>query len=322
MHEAEVAHVVGQVRALVEAHYIFPDAAAAVSRVLAEGLAQGRYPDEAPSLAAAVTADLQSVNGDKHLRLLYHDEALPQGGPGDDAEQYAAMARWAGQTCGGVASVQRLAGNVGYLDLQPVLFPAAISGDIITSAMSLLADTDALIIDLRHCLGGEPTTTAFVISYLWDYEPIQLTGLRERTGNLLKQAWTLPYVPGRRFGKDKPVYVLTGASTFSGGEQLGYDLQQLGRATVIGERTRGGAHARQGFPVHPHLEATISVAESVNPKTGGNWEGTGVAPDIQATAAQARGAAYHLALQAVIAAGRPAAAEAEATLAATRAEAT
>jgi C-terminal processing protease CtpA/Prc len=81
--------------------------------------------------------------------------------------------------------------------------------------------------------------------------------------------------------------VLTGATTFSGGEQLSYDLQQLGRATIIGERTRGGANAREGFRVHPHLEATISVAEAVHPKTGTNWEGTGVTPDIQATAAQA-----------------------------------
>src|SRR5258706_2195070 len=151
-------------------------------RVLAGGLAEGRYPAEAPSLAAAAPADWQSVNGDKHLRLRYQDQALPQGTPGGGAEQYAAMARWAGQTCGGVASVQRLAGNVGYLDLQPVLFPTPISGDMITSAMSLLADTDALLIDLRHCLGGEPATPAFVISYLWDYEPTQLTGLPQPTG--------------------------------------------------------------------------------------------------------------------------------------------
>jgi Peptidase family S41/N-terminal domain of Peptidase_S41 in eukaryotic IRBP len=320
MDEAEVARTVGQVCELVEAHYVFPDAAGEVSRVLAEGLAEGRYPADASSLAATVTADLQSVNGDKHLRLLYHDEALAQRAPGDDAEEYAAMARWAGQTCGGVACVQRLAGNVGYLDLQPVLFPAAICGENITAAMSLLADTDALVIDLRHCLGGEPAMTAFIISYLWDCEPAQLTGLRERKGDMLKQAWTLPHVPGRRFGKAKPVYVLTSASTFSGGEQLSYDLQQLGRASVIGERTRGGAHAREGFPVHQHLEATISVAEAVNPRTGGNWEGTGVMPDIQATAVHARRTAYRLALQAVIASGHPAAAEAEAALAATEAE--
>jgi C-terminal processing protease CtpA/Prc len=112
------------------------------------------------------------------------------------------------------------------------------------------------------------------------------------------------------------VYALTSATTFSGGEQLSYDLQQLGRATIIGERTGGGARAREGFPVHPHLEATISVAEAVNPKTGGNWEGTGVTPDIQAAAAQARDTAYQLALQDVIAAGSPATAEARDALAA------
>ena len=158
----------------------------------------------------------------------------------------------------------------------------------------------------------------FVASYLWDHEPVQLTGLRERQDTAPRQMWTLPYVPGRRFGKTKPVYVLTSATTFSGGEHLSYDLQQLGRATVVGERTRGGAHAREGFPVHPHLEATISVAESVNPITGGNWEGTGVRPDIEVIAGQARDTAYRLALQAVIAAHGTAAAEAEDALAGLR----
>jgi Peptidase family S41/N-terminal domain of Peptidase_S41 in eukaryotic IRBP len=317
MDETELTEVVEQVRALVEAHYLYPQVAAAVSQVLAQGLAEGRYlAADAPALATAVTADLQSVNGDKHLRLKHHDQALPRRAPGDDSEEFAAMARWADQTCGGVACARRLAGNVGYLDLQPVLFPAVIGGEIITAAMTLLAASDALIIDLRHCLGGEPGTVPFLVSYLWDHEPAQLTGLRERNDSQPRQAWTLPYVPGRRLGKATPVYVLTSAATFSGGEQLSYDLQQLGRATVIGERTRGGAHAREGFRVHPHLEATISVAEAVHPKTGGNWEGTGVTPDIQATAAQARDTAHKLALQDVITAGGAAAAEASAALAA------
>jgi hypothetical protein len=315
MDEVELAQVISQVRALVEAHYVHPEVAAAVSRVLAAGQAEGRYPASAPELATAVTADLQSVNHDKHLRLLYHAESLPEPAHGDDAEEYAAMAQWAARTCGGVACVQRLAGNVGYLDLQPVLFPAVISGEIITAAMTLIAATDALIIDLRRCLGGEPATVPFLVSYLWDHEAAQLTGLRERQDSQVKQSWTLPYVPGRRYGKAKPVYVLTSATTFSGGEQLSYDLQQLGRATVIGERTRGGAHAREGFRVHPHLEATISVAEAVHPKTGSNWEGTGVAPDIQATESQTRGVAYELALKDVIAARGTAAAEAATALA-------
>ena len=64
------------------------------------------------------------------------------------------------------------------------------------------------------------------------------------------------------------------------------------------------------------LEATISVAAAVNPETGGNWEGTGVTPDIQTTADGARGTAYERALQDVITADRAAAAEARDALAA------
>jgi len=316
MDETELVHVVGKVGALVEEHYIFPEVAAAVSGVLAARLAERRYPADARALAEAVTADLQSVNGDKHLRLTYHEEPLAECTPGDDAEERAMFASWADQTCGGIACVRRLAGNVGYLELRPILFPASMCGEIVTAAMSVLAATDALLIDLRQCLGGEPGMAVFLASYLWDDDPVQLTGLRDRKDGLLRQAWTLPYVHGRRFGRTKPVYVLTSATTFSGGEQLSYDLQQLGRAAVVGERTRGGAHAREGFVVHPHLEATISVAESVNPKTGGNWEGTGVAPDIETTADRAHDVAYERALRDVITAHGSAAAEAEEALAA------
>ena len=77
MDETELADVVDQVRALVEANYIFPDVAAQVSRVLAAGLAERAVSGRLPALATAVTADLQSVNGDKHLRLKYHEEATP-----------------------------------------------------------------------------------------------------------------------------------------------------------------------------------------------------------------------------------------------------
>jgi hypothetical protein len=316
MDTGDVTSVVEEVIGLVGEHYVDPVAAPRISQVVAAALAAGRYGADERSLAAAVTADLQSVNGDKHLRLLYHADPLPEREHGDDAAEWDAMARWAGQTCGGVAGLERRPGNVGYLDIQPVLFPAAISGDAITAAMSLVAPTEALIIDLRRCIGGEPATSAFLCSYLHGPEPVELTGLYERVGGRVRQFWTLPFVPGRRFGPTKPVYVLTSGATFSGGEQVSYDLQQTGRAMVIGERTKGGAHAREGFRVHPHLEATISVARAVSPVTGGNWEGTGVIPDIEVPAERARDRAYRLALEHVITLPGAIAAEARDALAA------
>lgn len=278
MDSHELAGVVARVRALVEEHYLDGQVATAASQALAISLAEGRYPASAEELADAVTADLQAINGDKHLRLVYHAEVLAERVVGDDAVEYAAMAEWADRTCSGIARIELLQGNVGYLDLKPVLFPVAQCGDIVAAAMTVLDSTAALIIDVTGCIGGDPAMQAFVCSYLYGPESVELTGLLER--GRLTQSWTLPYVPGRRFGSTKPVYVLTSGKTFSGGEHLAYDLQQLRRATIVGERTGGGAHAREGFPVHPHLEATIPVARGVNPVTGTNWEGTGVEPDI------------------------------------------
>ncbi len=252
-----------------------------------------------------MTADLQSVKGDLHLRLIYQADPLPEREHGDDEAEYSAMAAWADRTCGGVARVECLAGNVGYLDLKPILFPVVLCGDVIAAAMSVVASTDALIIDVRHCLGGDPNMVAFLCSYLCGREPVELSRLYERGEE--HQSWTLPFVPGRRFGAAKPVYVLTSAATFSGGEQLAYDLQQITRATVVGERTKGGANAREGFRLTDHLEATISVARAVSPRTGGNWEGTGVAPDIAVSAERARDRAYRLALERVAASGGAAA---------------
>lgn len=311
----EVTRVVEDVIGLVGEHYVDPAAAPRISEVVAVALADGRYRADERSLAEAVTADLQSVNGDKHLRLMYRADPLAVQAHGDDAAEWAAMARWAGQTCGGVAGLERRPGNVGFLSIEPVLFPAAISGEAIAAAMSLVAATEALIIDLRRCIGGEPTMAAFLCSYLHGPEPVELTGLYERATGRVRQFWTLPFVPGNRFGATKPVYVLTSGTTFSGGEQVSYDLQQLGRAMVIGERTRGGAHAREGFRVHPHLEATISVARAVSPVTGGNWEGTGVIPDIEVPAGHARDRAYRLALEHVLTLAGPMAPEASETLA-------
>jgi C-terminal processing protease CtpA/Prc len=68
--------------------------------------------------------------------------------------------------------------------------------------------------------------------------------------------------------------------------------------------------------VHPHLEATISVARAVSPVTGGNWEGTGVVPDIEVPAGRARDRAYRLALEHVITLPGAIAAEARHALAA------
>ncbi len=95
--------------------------------------------------------------------------------------------------------------------------------------------------------------------------------------------------------------MLTSSKTLSAAEEFCYNLQSLKRATVVGERTGGGAHMGKFFRLDDHFEAYISVARSVNPVTGSNWEGSGVSPDIEVPADQALNVAYAEALRAIIA---------------------
>jgi hypothetical protein len=267
---------------LVRERYVFADEAAVVADAVERRVADGGYDaiHEVEHLAAALTADLQSVNGDRHLRVLFAAEPVA-----DLADPEAELAMWrdrARADAGGMAKVELLADGIGLLEVRPILYPAVLSGEAIAAAMTLLADARALIVDVRGCVGGSPEAVALLCSYLVDDEPVHLNTMVDRGGDPV-QSWTLAWVPGRRFGAVKPVAVLTGPKTFSGGEELAYDLQQLGRATIVGEATGGGANPRQGHRVHPHLEATIPVARPVNPVSGSNWELVGVTPDVAAS---------------------------------------
>jgi C-terminal processing protease CtpA/Prc len=175
------------------------------------------------------------------------------------------------------------------------LLPAVITADAITAAMTLVADADALLLDLRGCVGGDPGIVAHLLSHLFDDDETPLTSIYERATDSTRQWWTQAAVPGRRFGGTKPVFVLIGPATFSGGEQVAYDLKVTGRATLVGERSRGGAHPRIGVRLGDHLEAAIPTARAVHPLTGTNWEGVGVAPDIEVAADAAYDTAYALA---------------------------
>ncbi|MFD5437939.1 S41 family peptidase [Kitasatospora sp. NPDC127067] len=181
------------------------------------------------------------------------------------------------------------------VELAPMLFPLEWAAEPLSAALTLASRARALIVDLRANRGGDPDTVAFVCSYLLD-ERTHLNTMHWHGGGRSEQSWSLPHVPGARFGGSKPLYVLSSDSTFSAAEELAYDLQQLGRAVVVGERTRRGAHPCQGWTVHPHLEATVPVGRAVNPVSRTNWEGTGVQPDVPCAAGDSLDRAHALAL--------------------------
>jgi C-terminal processing protease CtpA/Prc len=279
---------------LVAEKYVFPQEAAQISGLLTERAASGAYSaiTDVSALADALTEDAQSVNGDRHLRVIYTDEPVV-----DLADEEAELEMWQARAeadAGGIAKAEILEGNVGLLEFAPIIYPAMFVTDRLEAAMATIAGASALIIDVRACIGGSPDTVNLACSYLFDDEPVHLNTMLDRSGDKPEESWTLIEVPGRRFGSERPVVVLTSHTSFSGAEELAYDLQQLGRARIVGEQTGGGANPREGFRVHDHLEATIPIARPVNPVSGTNWELVGVTPDVAVASADALAAAIAL----------------------------
>ncbi|MBS2534444.1 S41 family peptidase [Catenulispora sp. NF23] len=112
-----------------------------------------------------------------------------------------------------------------------------------------------------------------------------------RVKDATRQYWTLAHVDGRRY-LDRPVYIFTSGTTFSGAEEIAYNLKAQKRATLIGETTLGGAHPSEWYPLTPHITVTIPNARSINPVTGTNWEGVGIEPDVAVSADEAFDVAY------------------------------
>jgi C-terminal processing protease CtpA/Prc len=155
----------------------------------------------------------------------------------------------------------------------------------VSDAMNRLADTDALIIDLRRCRGGARRTITLLMSYFFD-KSIHLSDAYDRLTDSTHQSWSLASVPGRRYGQ-KDVYILTSKFTFSAAEDISYTLKNLKRATVVGETTGGGAHPVMGRRLNDHFFVMVPFARYISPVTKTNWEGVGVEPDIKAPASHA-----------------------------------
>jgi len=211
----------------------------------------------------------------------------PGGGetPADGAPIRRAL-REAGAGSGnlGLEKVETLDGNLGLLEFS-LFDPSDEANAKVSGAMNRLADTDALIIDLRRCRGGARNTITLLMSYFFD-KSIHLSDAYDRLAGDTHQSWSLADVSGRRYGQ-KDVYILTSNFTFSAAEDVSYTLKNLKRATIIGETTGGGAHPVMGRRLNEHFFVMVPFARYISPVTKTNWEGTGVEPDIKVPATHA-----------------------------------
>jgi hypothetical protein len=256
----------------------------------------------AAELLTLIDTQISPIVDDRHFRARYwgpeavagFSEAPPS------AEEIAAYHEEVRLRGGEIPEVRWLAGNVGYVRIRMFL-DAAPSTEKLTAALGMLADTGALIIDVRGSPGGEPAGVANAIGHLVSERTatVRTEGGAKRSDH--QTYFAQPRTPNF---SDKPIYVLIDGRTASGAEEFAYDLQAMRIATLVGETTRGAATPGGYRPLAHGFVAFIPMQIVANTVTGTNWEGVGVNPDIKVPAEEALVRAHRLALEAVLESAR------------------
>ena len=271
-----VKQAVSKIADIFEQNYVFPEKGKAIKEMLLLNLEEGKYSDlnNLDSLGVHLKHDMIALANDKHIgvhRLLQHDTKEPIGDIFDQFENY------------GFTKSEILEGNIGYLKVD-IFYPYQQSAEAGVTAQRIMQSFDkckAIIFDLRESRGGDPSMLNLLVTYLYpEGSKIHLNDFYYRPSNDTTSSYTLDKVKGRRFVNEK-VYVLTSNKTFSAAEEFAYDLKHLGRATIIGETTGGGAHPVFSMALDNNFELSVPVGRAINPITNTNWEGVGVIPHIK-----------------------------------------
>jgi retinol-binding protein 3 len=291
------ARVVAGVGAKLDEYYVYPELAKKMGAAIRANLDKGAYAaiTDGDDFAARLTKDLQAVSHDKHLHVVCQPRPVPKDDPKAeeppmDAETRARLER---DNCGFV-KVEKLESNVGYVKFN-FFGPPDVCGPTVTAAIGFLAHVDAIIFDLRGNGGGAPEMVAFIASYLFG-ERTHLNDIYDRKANETTTYFTKPDVPGKKL-TGKPAFVLTSKRTFSAAEDFTYALKNTKRATIVGETTGGGAHPVRPARADEHFVVGVPFARSISPITKGDWEGTGVVPDVKVAADEALSTALKLAVE-------------------------
>jgi hypothetical protein len=301
---------------LIEENFLDPATAARYAAALRAAAARGDYDDAgtAAALARRLTADVQAVAADGHLRI---QPAAPGGADGPQPRRV--MARPQSAEAGGVVPLEPgpgrpieearwLAPGIAYIRFNRFTYDPATSAAV-ERFMREHVEAETVIFDIRTHGGGGTAEMDVIFPYLFAEEtalvrsdtresvaqagpagaaPPSFRTVPGRAGVVSSEHFVRPH-PGERRLFDARVLVLTSGYSGSAAEHFALALKATRRATLIGETTAGaGNFAFAGMrPVGERFSAFIPVGRTYDPRTGRGWEGTGVEPDVAVPAEQA-----------------------------------
>ena len=279
----------------LEKGFVYPAQGEAYAKALRDHVAAGDYAKLSGEEAARrITADLQTVASDGHLRVVVEN---PQGVPGGSGPNgFPALVEQGGWIAPGIAFIRINA-----------FMPDDEETEEVARFMREHASAKAMIFDVRTNRGGGLAQMNEIFPWLFEKETRLVTmamrrsveeehgtpfgedaTLRQLQGTPLvteREHWAIPNGDPRLH--DAKVFVLTSENTNSAAEHFALAMKASGRATLVGSRTSGANHFGGMIPLPGGYAAFIPVGRTYDPATGKDWEGTGVLPEVDVPPADA-----------------------------------
>jgi retinol-binding protein 3 len=288
MQPIKINELINSISDSLNKHYIFPDKAENISAYLHSQLKSNAYTKllkDPQKLEQLISKDISSVYRDPHLRVQFDPGFNAQVAYHPTAEEMQQVKNYWKDNNYSFKKLEVLPGNIGYLSFNLFVDDIKAAKPTIKAALSFLANTDAIILDLRNNMGGDPNMVSQIESYFFA-QKTEMNSLINRSNNDTVFMYADPF-KSDSLSLSMPVYILTSQHTFSGAEDFCYGMQVAKRAIIVGETTGGGAHPQMPFSVNQGFVMYIPFARSLNPITHKDWEGTGVIPDVKISANKA-----------------------------------
>lgn len=296
---AEARQTATELAQKLEDNYVFPDVAKHYADMLRASVRSGAYDGftSGRALADRLTSDLRAVSADAHLRV-----GLRRQRPAVQPASASTTPPKEMFPFKPIEDERWLAPGIAYIRFN--IFP----GDPqtvadVTKFMKDHATAKVIIFDNRTHHGGGLDEMNAMFPYLFAKPATLVTmdtrasvddgkddpGLRKVAGPagiVRREHFVLPSTTEKRLF-DAKVFVLTSGATGSAAEHMTLALKHTHRATIIGEATAGAGHYGDNQRIGEKFAVFIPVGRSFDPDTGKDWEGTGIAPDVEVPAADA-----------------------------------
>jgi len=271
---------------VVKHEYIYPEKIVHVEKAFGNisDITLQRYINNQPLFIQEISMLLRKATNDGHINLLVNDQLLTIGA---DAEYQHQLKK----SNFGFEHVQLLDGSIGYIKLNH-FFQHKQAEQLVDKAFDMLAQSKALILDIREASEGSMEFAHYLMSYFFESNTL-LSNMQFQRQEKIYEVKSVDRLAHDKFKRKFPVYILTSAFVTSAAEYFSYSMQQFNKAVIIGEPTMGIALWSQEFKVNEEIAIKLPVAIPTHPLTQSNWQSIGVIPDYDVDSASA----YKLAIQ-------------------------